>query len=206
MKTVHYLYTGFLTCALLLLTNSGQAQTSYMDSIRHFQMRYVKEHEVARSASSKSQIAFYPVDSQYQVLARFEPVPDSKWFRVPTSSGRSKIFRKAGKLCFQLKDLEQTLYVYQSQVLLQDPQYWDLLFLMFTDSTTGYTTYEGGRYIDLKQSDLRDGHILVDFNKAYNPYCAYGIGGKYNCPIPPSDNRLGIAIYAGEKSFPAHSD
>ena len=61
----------------------------------------------------------------------------------------------------------------------------------------GDTTYGGGRYIDLMKTDVNDGNVMLDFNKAYNPDCAFGEG--FSCPIPPAENRLGIAVKAGEK-------
>lgn len=75
-------------------------------------------------------------------------------------------------------------------------------FLPFRDATSGETTYELGRYLDPQTN--RDGLLLVDFNYAYNPYCAYGEG--WSCPIPPLENRLNIAINAGEKAFSLKSD
>jgi uncharacterized protein (DUF1684 family) len=79
-------------------------------------------------------------------------------------------------------------------------QYKDHLFIPFTDATSGEGTYESGRYIDLDIKDITDNKFTIDFNKAYNPYCAY-VTGRYNCPIPPVENRLAVAIRAGEKAF-----
>jgi uncharacterized protein (DUF1684 family) len=75
--------------------------------------------------------------------------------------------------------------------------YVDYLFLPFSDATNGNETYSGGRYIDLRipTSDS----VLIDFNKAYNPYCAYN--PKYSCPIVPKQNRLPIPVRAGVKAF-----
>ena len=88
---------------------------------------------------------------------------------------------------------EYKLNVYQSQELLKSAEYKDYLFIPFTDATSGNETYEGGRYIDLTipTSD----HALINFNKAYHPYCAYTDG--YNCPVPPQENTLPIKIEAG---------
>ena len=80
---------------------------------------------------------------------------------------------------------------------MQQEKYRDYLFLPFTDNTNGEQTYTGGRYIDLS---IPDGDtIVVDFNKAYNPYCAYN--KKYSCPIVPSVNNLDTEIRAGVKAF-----
>ena len=71
---------------------------------------------------------------------------------------------------------------------------------MFTDKTTGDQTYHSGRYIDLTIDDIKNDTLVIDFNKAYNPYCAY-VKGVSSCPIPPRENYLPVAIEAGEKSF-----
>jgi len=81
--------------------------------------------------------------------------------------------------------------------LKEDEGYEDYLFLPFTDATNGNETYGGGRYIDL--SIPNGDQIVIDFNKAYNPYCTYN--KKYSCPIVPSQNALDIEIFAGVKAF-----
>lgn len=74
------------------------------------------------------------------------------------------------------------------------------LFLGFTDKSSGTETYGGGRYVDLKQ--LYDDIYVVDFNTAYNPYCAYN--PAYSCAIPPAENYLDLPVRAGEKQFKVH--
>ena len=84
--------------------------------------------------------------------------------------------------------------------LMENPQYKDYLFLPFTDLTNNETTYGGGRYIDLKLKDIREeGRLTIDFNKAYNPYCAFGEG--FSCPIPPDANKLNVRVEAGEQNY-----
>lgn len=117
----------------------------------------------------------------------------------PTSSGRVKSFQDVGVLMFDIQGIVCTLHVYQNMGLNQIPGYKDHLFLPFTDDTNGETTYGGGRYIDLLRSELEDGRFQLDFNTAYNPWCAYSDG--YNCPVPPSENRLPVAIQAGEMMY-----
>ena len=75
----------------------------------------------------------------------------------------------------------------------------DHLFVPFKDWTNGEESYGGGRYIDLKTGDITDGKITIDFNKCYNPWCAYSDG--YNCPIPPVENHFELKIEAGEKMW-----
>ena len=83
---------------------------------------------------------------------------------------------------------------------MTNAQYKDYLFLPFTDLTSGKETYASGRYLDLKTDEIKNGKVTLDFNKAYNPYCAY-VSGVYNCPIPPKENTLGVEVKAGEKLF-----
>jgi uncharacterized protein len=95
------------------------------------------------------------------------------------------------------------LNLYQSQSLMEVDAYKSHLFLPFTDETSGAGSYEGGRYIDLSFEDIRNKKIVIDFNKAYNPYCAY-VSGKYNCPIPPAENTLPVRVEAGERQYAKH--
>jgi uncharacterized protein (DUF1684 family) len=105
-----------------------------------------------------------------------------------------------GIIHFTINDTSVALNIYQSQDLMVTQQYRDHLFIPFTDATSGEETYESGRYIDLEINDIKNDKLLIDFNKAYNPYCAY-VSGKFNCPVPPPENRLVVAIRAGEKAF-----
>lgn len=190
-------YLLSLFFSTFLLTSSGQ--TSYKDSIRHFLDEYVKNHEVVTGADKKS-LRFFPIDESYRVIATFEPASETKWFSMETSGTIKKIFRVYGTLHFTIHDTLVTLNIYQSQGLMQLGQYKDLLFLPFTDLSSGGETYATGRYIDLAITDIKEKKLIVDFNKAYNPYCAY-VSGKYNCPIPPRENQLPVRILAGEKVF-----
>ena len=97
---------------------------------------------------------------------------------------------------------EQELNIYQSQDFDRDPTYKDYLFLPFTDATSGQGSYAGGRFLDVLTTDEKEGTMLIDFNKAYNPYCAYS--GRYSCPITPKENHLTVAIRAGVKAYEKH--
>ena len=82
---------------------------------------------------------------------------------------------------------------------MNDEKYKNYLFVPYTDLTSGNKSYGGGKYLDFMMEDIQNNMLLIDFNKAYNPYCAYTSG--YNCPIPPRENNLLIAIKAGEMNF-----
>ncbi|SDR70518.1 DUF1684 domain-containing protein [Christiangramia echinicola] len=143
---------------------------------------------------------FFEVDASYIVKAEFVRTPSEPPFAMKTSTERLPIYVKYGELYFSLNGKDLKLNVYQNQDLVQDPKYFDYLFLPFTDLTNGDSTYAGGRYIDLRIPESNE--VLIDFNKAYNPYCAYS--GKYSCPVPPEENDLEVEIFAGVKSFDKH--
>jgi len=192
----------FYIAICLLFVYLSSAQNSYKDSIESYFKEYVKEHEVV-SGKDKEFISFFPVNEKYRMTCRFERTMNSPWFRMESSGPIKKNYRVYGIIHFTINDTAVTLNIYQSQDLMTTKEYKDHLFIPFTDATSGEETYESGRYIDLEIKDITNENVLIDFNKAYNPYCAY-VSGKYNCPIPPAENRLIVAIRAGEKSFGKH--
>lgn len=183
----------------LFVTLFSYSQDAYKDSLNKYIADYIKNHEVVLG-KDKELFRFYPVNEKYKVTARFEKVVDSKWFNMETSGPIKKTHRIYGTLHFTINDAPVKLNVYQSQNLMNTGEYKDYLFIPFTDLSSGEETYEGGRYMDLRIGDIANNKVILDFNKAYNPYCAYA-SGKYNCPIPPKENHLAIAIQAGEKIF-----
>lgn len=183
----------------LLLSPVLFAQKSYEDSMKVFLDKYVQTHEVVKDEDRKA-MQFYPIDKNYRVVATFTKSSDNKWITFPTSGKLTKVYKVYGILSFAINGKPLRLNVYQSQELMLNEEYKNYLFLPFTDFTTGDETYEGGRYLDLSTKDIQNNTLVVDFNKAYNPYCAY-VSGKYNCPIPPGANALPIAIRAGEKKY-----
>ena len=186
----------------LLLASNLFAQNNYEDSIKEFIAEYVNEHGVVKGDDKKF-LAFYPIDKKYRVVARFEPVKDGKWFGMETSGISKQVYRVYGTLHFTLNDTTLQLNLYQSQRLMAMEEYKDHLFLPFTDITNGIGSYETGRYIDIQVNDIKEGKLVIDFNKAYNPYCAY-VDGVYNCPIPPRENNLMVAVPAGEMKYEKH--
>ncbi len=144
-------------------------------------------------------LRFYDADSSYRVTARAEILVNESSFIMPVFTGNGRQYVRYALLKFVLKGKAMELTVYRSIALSAQPQYRDYLFLPFTDETNGTDTYAGGRYIDLRTGEFSGNSIIIDFNKAYNPYCAFG--GGYACPKPPEENHLPTAVEAGEKSF-----
>jgi uncharacterized protein (DUF1684 family) len=193
-----------IVCLLLLVSGSCAVKgQSYADSILQFRKHYTEELLAdKRSPIKHSQVKsldFFPADRTYCVWADFSPSPGSKPFLVQTHSGKQKPYREYGRLTFRLHDSLLTLHVYQSIDLLNDAAHKDYLFIPFNDLSNYESTYAGGRYIDMSLDDIKNNRVLLDFNKCYNPYCAYADG--YSCPIPPAENYLHIPVKAGEKLF-----
>lgn len=175
------------------------SQTNYVDSMNVYRKNYVDEHEVVKGDDRKK-LSFFPVNKKYLVEAKVERVKDGKWFSMETSGITKQVYRVYAILHFKLDDAAVKLSLYQSQRLMGMQEYAKHLFLPFADLTSGDLSYETGRYIDLSINDIRGDKVTVDFNKAYNPYCAY-VDGVYNCPIPPPENRLSVSIKAGELKY-----
>ena len=188
----------FISYILISSFVFAQSKT-YKDSIESYFKKYVKEHEIV-TGKEKEFMSFFPVNEKFRMSCSFERTMNSPWFRMESSGAIKKNYRVYGIIHFTINDTAVTLNIYQSQDLMASSQYKDHLFIPFTDATSGQETYESGRYIDLEIKDITNDKVMIDFNKAYNPYCAY-VSGKFNCPIPPADNRLAVAIPAGEKSF-----
>ena len=189
-----------MTVALLLLSYHiyAQREKDYIDSIQAFRDHYVSEHEVVKGADQKF-IEFFPIDPSYKIKAKFERIANGSWFQMNTTGKAKHTYRKYGKLRFSVLGKSLSLFVYQSQSLMNNQEYHNYLFIPFTDATSGVDSYGGGRYLDYTIEDIKKNTLELDFNKAYNPYCAYA--GGYNCPIPPKENDLAEPIRAGEKNF-----
>lgn len=183
---------------LMFFQNIFAQNKIYADSIIAYQQNYVTNHEVL-GTNDKKYIHFYKVDKSYRITASLKKISDAKGFEMITSSGKKQKYFQYGLLTFKLHNSVAHLYIYQSASLIQQEKYRDYLFVPFTDATSGFESYGGGRYLDFTLSDIKNNHLVMDFNKAYNPYCAYTSG--YDCPVPPKENLLHIAIKAGEKNY-----
>lgn len=197
---------NMLAIVVLALTVFKASAQSYNDGIRNWQQHYKEEFLTdARSplkAKDTGFLRFYHITGKWRVSAKVILTPDSPAFDMATHSGKTKRFRPYAILCFAdpiTRGLKyHTLIAYERI----NPPSGDTmsalsLFIPFNDLTNGSETYGGGRYIDLMKADVKGREILLDFNKAYNPWCAFGEG--FSCPVPPVENRLKMKVRAGEK-------
>ncbi len=145
-------------------------------------------------------LEFYPIDEKFIVEAQFVRTPNEKPFLMPTTTARLPEYVKYGEAHFTIDGNNFVLNLFKSVKPYDETGYEDYLFLPFTDLTSGDGSYGGGRFLDqrIPEGDT----IIIDFNKAYNPYCAYS--ARYSCPIPPKENDLLIRIEAGVKAFGKH--
>ena len=189
---------------VVLISCSQPEKDPIVEGIKGFQQKLNLEYaDIKTSPLTKedairfSSLEFFPIDKKYYVKAFFKRTPNEKPFDMLTTTSRLAKYVKYGEAVFNLENKKQKLAIYQSLSLKEKPEYKDYLFLPFTDKTSGKESYAGGRYIDLKIP--KGDSIVIDFNKAYNPYCAYN--HKYSCPIPPKGNYLDVAVKAGVKKY-----
>lgn len=192
------LITGLFTFLCCFLT----AQ-SYVEKLEEHREKYISdfltdEHSPLTKKDIKH-LDFYTIDSTYAVTGNITLTSEAIPFDMATSLGIVKRYVQYGTINFQLHDSTFTLSIYQSMKLREQEEYKDYLFVPFNDNTNYTETYGGGRYMDFRMGEIVDGNILIDFNKAYNPYCAYS--GGYACPVPPAENKLNTNIKAGEKQY-----
>ena len=191
-----------ITFILLLFAPFLGIAQSYEQQIQTWRDQKIEALKAEKAsplaAENTAFLQFFPPDAAFRVQAKVTLLSDNAIVNMPTSDGTSKKFKRYAKLQFEIDKESFSLTAYENVSLFQGPQA-NYLFLPFLDASNGHDSYEGGRYIDLKKSDVESGTVAIDFNLAYNPYCAYSTG--FRCPQPPKENFLNIAIMAGEKKY-----
>jgi len=189
-----------LVVALPLMAS---AQSSYNEDMPDYRRAYMQSLLRGGHPLKHEDIAylrFYDVDPAYRVKAFFVIVTGKKPFLMRTMhGGKSKAVRTYGYVYFNLMGASLKLYVYRFLDMQNNADLNDRLFIPFTDRTNYKETFQGGRYLDLSIDDIKDGRVIIDFNKCYNPHTAYQMGYPYL--VPPRVNSLRIDIKAGEKIF-----
>jgi uncharacterized protein (DUF1684 family) len=188
-----------------LLAGGGPSKEEHEKQVAAFQAELNKEYSDASRSPLPAAVRrkftglqFFPINYAACVAARFVRDSTQAPFGMQTSTDRKPLYRKYGELQFTFNGQPQHLAVYQSLDLQRRKGYEDYLFVPFTDQTNGHSSYGGGRYIDLRMGQIKNGQLALDFNTAYNPYCAYNSG--YSCPVPPAESRLSVPIEAGVMS------
>jgi uncharacterized protein len=133
-------------------------------------------------------LRYFPEDPNLRMTLAVERFATPESIRMQTSTGDVQAYERFGRISFTVDGREASLTIYRNE---------QGYFLPFVDSLAGEETYGAGRYLEPEEQS--GGTFLVDFNLAYNPYCAYN--ENWSCPITPAENRLKVPIRAGEKLF-----
>ncbi|WP_082374372.1 DUF1684 domain-containing protein [Ardenticatena maritima] len=139
-------------------------------------------------------LAYYPPNRTLRLVLPLERDPSGERIVMQTSTGDEQVYERLGYVSFEVDGEPTRLAIYRDVRS-------GALFLPFRDATSGSETYGAGRYLEPVLLD--DNTVLVDFNLAYNPFCAYS--DQWSCPLPPMENWLRVPIRAGEKAFSAHT-
>ncbi|RLD46785.1 MAG: hypothetical protein DRI86_02235 [Bacteroidetes bacterium] len=194
---------SFLIIIITLITASSTGD--YKKTIEEFQKEMNTEFKDAKTSplteadlAEFTSLDFYNINKDYNIEAELVLNTMPKEFGMKTTTDRRPTYVVYGIAKFKIKGEKVEINIYQNTELVKQDKYKDYLFLLFTDNTSGITSYAGGRYIDLR-IPREDERLVIDFNKAYNPYCAYN--HKYSCPIPSEDDHIEIKIEAGIKKW-----
>ena len=188
---------GFIFYSL----SGGQSDEEYIQVIeksreeKNALLKSGDESPFADSSETFTALKYFPPDSKYRLTANLVSIDSKKVTVLPTSDGKEQKYLEHAFATFRLDGVENKLLLLE--VMDMGPQR-GKLFLAFADATSADETYGAGRYLDIKKVPGATS-ITLDFNLAYNPYCAYS--DKFSCPFPPKDNILKIAIRAGEKNY-----
>lgn len=149
-------------------------------------------HSPIEEHASFAGLHYFPYDAAYRVDAAWEPAAAPRHVRIGTSTGDERDYLEAGTLRFTVGGQERTLRGYVAPGRPHE------LFVPFRDATSGKESYGAARYMEVPLPH-HGGRVVIDFNVAYNPWCAYS--ESYSCPLPPRENWLDVPIRAGEKQF-----
>ena len=196
-----------LLCILFSFMGTAQNEVELIEKIKEYR---VEENEnfknpVTSILDSLDQLHFeglhfYEIDLKYRVEAKFIRTPNEEPFLMPTTTSRLPEYLKYGEAHFTIDGQDLKLNLYQDTDHENQEGYEDYLFLPFTDLTSGDGSYGGGRFLD---AHIPEGDsIILDFNRSYNPYCAYSI--RFSCPIPPKENDILVRIEAGVMAYGDH--
>lgn len=218
MKSKHIIILGtlaFLATIVFYSLTGGESPEDYAKAIvkeREEKDEFMKSDSESpfRSVSSQAEekekdstrayidfkgLNYFAPDLKFKVTANLAPIENKKVVVLPTSDGKEKKYLEYAFAEFSLEGKENKLLILE---IMDAGPYRGTLFLAFADETSANETYGAGRYIDLKKVPGASS-IVLDFNKAYNPYCAYS--GNFSCPFPPKENVSKVALKAGEKKY-----
>ena len=179
----------------------GEDNTAYVKEIEKERedkdrfMRSSPESPFAKAKDTYTGLKYFPPDINYRVIAELEPISQKKTVILTTNDGKEQRYVEYAYAHFRLDGVDNTLLILE---IADMGPFRGKLFLAFGDETSAEETYGAGRYLDVTKTPGSK-TIKLDFNLAYNPYCAYD--DSFSCPLPPRENILSIPIKAGEKIY-----
>jgi uncharacterized protein (DUF1684 family) len=205
MKTKNILLAVAVVAVLVTIYYSfsgNQNSEAYIASVET--LRKEKDHNMRTASDSPfandsidsfKGLSYFPIDAAYRIQARLSSIEQKKTISLPTSDGKQKSYLEYAYAEFEMQGERNKLLILE---IMDMGPYRGTLFLAFADKTSALETYGAGRYLDIKKIPGSTS-VTLDFNEAYNPYCAYN--DSFSCPFPPPENLLNIRIEAGEKNY-----
>lgn len=190
-----------ITSLVIIFYSYTDVDASYVEQItkeraeKDDYMRTSDESPFKGKAASFTGLKYFPVNPKYNIVADLTPIQQRKTLRLTTSDGKEEHYLEYAYADFKLDGKSQRLLILE--IMEMGPSR-GKLFLAFADETSARETYGAGRYLDVYKN-TGSNTITLDFNKAYNPYCAYV--DDFSCPFPPKENLLTVPIHAGEKNY-----
>ena len=203
MKNIIYVIIGvaLLVVVIYTLNETGGSNEVYNKEIEKERLQKNKDFLSDNPAfplkpeqkKTFQGLNYFSPNIAYKIEAALEVLNQDSVLSMVTTTGEKQKYVRYAYAHFQLESQKMRLTIYKSMDRLTK----GMLFAPFTDLSNGKETYEGGRYLDVKSNNGNT--MILDFNKAYNPYCAYN--ETYSCPIPPRENHLKMSVLVGEKTY-----
>jgi len=182
---------------IFFLTRPSQSNEGYINEVegywedRHDFFRTSKASPFIQKGKEYNKVEIFPIDPKYKVQASLNRFSSREIIAIGNSDGTTTNYLKFAEASFKINGKQQSL------IILKALGFGNQYLTAFGDESSGESTYGGGRYLDLVIG--KSDRIEIDFNKAYNPYCAYF--ADFTCPLPPRENLLTVAIKAGERDY-----
>ena len=202
MKPKHFLFIGMIAVVGMVIyfaLDSQNIDNDYIDEVSSFRTeknRRFKNNTDKSPLDKAGRAAFdtlpyYPINPAYRIQADYTRLKSNEVVQIPTTSGgKPQSYVRYAMASFQLEGKQHELVLLKPVENIKS----QMLYLFFKDATSGTSTYGGGRQVEVKEGKIS---CTIDFNMAFNPYCAYN--SYYICPIPPKENMISVPIEAGEK-------
>ncbi|HEV8514774.1 MAG TPA: DUF1684 domain-containing protein [Cyclobacteriaceae bacterium] len=178
--------------------DSGKEYEAEITKVRVAKDNYMGSSDESPFGEQKKnfkKLNYFPINLDYRISAKLVSVENKKVVVLPTSDNLEKKYLEYAFAEFELNSERCKLLILE---IMEEGAYRGTLFLAFADGTSANETYGAGRYLDVKKVPGASS-IILDFNQAYNPYCAYS--EKFSCPFPPRENVLKVSVRAGEKKY-----